>query len=230
MALEPERYDGQTVTVSGRFRGRNLFGDQPDAPGTSRWDFVLQSADASIWVVNRRPRGDGFQLDVEARVDTGKMLEIVGPVRVERHLVMIEATAIRLSKATAEAPPSEPVARVPTIGPAPEVVFSTPLPDETDVSLATTVRIQFSRDIAPASLQGKVKVGYQQSQAEERGEPQAPPIGFASVYQEGQRVLEIKFTRPLDRFRVVRIELVDGITATDGAPFKPWSLTFTLGG
>ena len=32
LALEPWRYDGQKVTVTGNFRGRNLFGDLPGAP------------------------------------------------------------------------------------------------------------------------------------------------------------------------------------------------------
>ncbi len=45
VALDPNRYVDQEVTVVGRFRGRNLYGDLPDAPGKSRWDFVLQSAD-----------------------------------------------------------------------------------------------------------------------------------------------------------------------------------------
>src|SRR5687768_18466014 len=32
LALEPWKFTGQTVTVVGQFRGRNLFGDLPDAP------------------------------------------------------------------------------------------------------------------------------------------------------------------------------------------------------
>ena len=50
VALDPGRYAEQEVTVVGRFRGKNLYGDLPEAPGTGRFDFVLQSADASIWV------------------------------------------------------------------------------------------------------------------------------------------------------------------------------------
>ena len=57
IALSPERYDEQTLTVTGRFRGRNLYGDQPTAPGRSRYDFVLQSGDGSLWVTGLRPRG-----------------------------------------------------------------------------------------------------------------------------------------------------------------------------
>ena len=44
VVLEPERHVGRGVTLTGRFRGRNLYGDMPEAPEESRWDFVLRSA------------------------------------------------------------------------------------------------------------------------------------------------------------------------------------------
>ena len=53
----------------GQFGGRNLLGDLPDSPGQSRWDFVLRSADAAIWVTNLRPRGKDFEL-CAGRADT----------------------------------------------------------------------------------------------------------------------------------------------------------------
>ncbi len=105
LALDPMRYDGQTVTVAGRFRGRNLFGDQPASPRRSRHDFVLQLADASVWVVGREPKGPGFDLDVEARVDTGRWLEVEGDVRSANGLVWVEAIAIRPSRPVSETDP-----------------------------------------------------------------------------------------------------------------------------
>ena len=57
LALDPAAYLDSAVTVSGRFRGRNLYGDLPAAPGQSRWDFVLASVDAAVWVVGREPKG-----------------------------------------------------------------------------------------------------------------------------------------------------------------------------
>src|SRR5512140_639412 len=42
IALEPAKFEGKAVTVTGRFRGANLFGDTPQSPGKSKWDFVLQ--------------------------------------------------------------------------------------------------------------------------------------------------------------------------------------------
>ena len=80
IALAPEQYDGRTVTLVGRFRGRNLFGDLPVSVAKSKWDFVLQSADASLWVTGLRPKGKDFDLDPAARVDTGRWLEVTGIV------------------------------------------------------------------------------------------------------------------------------------------------------
>ena len=63
VAIAPEHYADRAITIVGRFRGANLFGDLPQAPGKSRWDFVLQSADGAVWVTGLRPRGKGFDLD-----------------------------------------------------------------------------------------------------------------------------------------------------------------------
>lgn len=230
LALTPERYLDARVTVTGRFRGRNLYGDQPDAPGRSNWDFVLQVADASIWVTGLRPRGQGFSLDGLSRIDTDRWLEVSGQVRRERHLVLLEATSVRLVEAPAATPASEPAVRVPMAGPRPLVVFSAPTQDETDVPPSSRVRIQFSRDLLATSTKDHVRVSYLASQSAERGEPQPPVVTFTSRYDEGTRVLELRFTAPLERFRTVKVELLEGIQATDGAPLVPWTLTFTLGG
>jgi len=95
LALQPWRFDGQKVTVVGQFRGRNLFGDLPSAPAKSRYDFVLRSADAAVWITDLRPRGRGFDLSVDARVDTGRWLQVSGTVSQERGLVTIAGTAVR---------------------------------------------------------------------------------------------------------------------------------------
>ncbi len=87
LALEPWRYEGQTITLVGQFRGRNLFGDLPGAPARSKYDFVLRSGDGAVWITTLRPKGRGFDLDVDARVDTGRWLEVTGVVKRERSLV-----------------------------------------------------------------------------------------------------------------------------------------------
>ena len=116
------------------------------------------------------------------------------------------------------------------MGPPPEVVFSAPTQDETDVAIATSVRIQFSRDIDQATLKGRVRVQYLDAQSVERAEPTTPMAQFATQYNAANRVLELKFAKPLERFRSLNVDLLDGILGTDKQPLKPFRLTFALGG
>jgi hypothetical protein len=227
LALAPDRYLGKGVTVTGRFRGANLFADLPQGAGTKgRWDFVLQSADAAIWVSGVRPRGRGFDLDVNARVDTGHWLKIAGTLRRDGPLPWIEATSI--AEATA---PTETVVEItvpPPPQPVPEVVFSAPTADETDADRNAPIRIQFSRDMDGKTFSGRVKVSYV-------GAPPAgaspAPAAFTVRYLDGNRAIEIKFAAPLDRFRKVKVELLEGIVSNlDNQPLAPYTLTFTTGG
>jgi hypothetical protein len=234
IVLNPSRYLNQTVTVTGQFVGRNLTGDLPDAPAKSRWDFVIRSTDAAIWVSGARPKGKGFDLALDARLDTGRWLEITGVVHEGRGLQWLDvgAEGIQLGKAPIAAPaPAEersPV-RAPA-APPPEVVFSAPTEDESDVALTASVRIQFSRDIDQATVKGHVRANYLESETQERGEPSTPTAEFTTKYNAANRVLELKFARPLERFRTLKIELQEGILGTDKQPMKPWTLTFGLGG
>jgi Bacterial Ig-like domain len=226
LALAPERYIGKGVTITGRFRGANLFADLPQGAGTKgRWDFVLQSADAAIWVSGVRPRGKGFDYDVNSRIDTGHWLKIAGTLRRDGALPWIEATSI--AEATA---PSETVAEVivpPPPQPVPQVVFSTPTADETDAERAAPIRIQFSRDMDPRTFSGRVKVSY--SGPAPADAPAMPT--FSVRYNEGTRALEIKPAAPLDRFRTVKVDLLEGILSNiDNQPLAPYTLTFTTGG
>ena len=220
VALDPGRYVEQEVTVVGRFRGKNLYGDMPEAVGTGRYDFVLQSADASIWVTGRRPKGEGFDLNVENRIDTGRWLEVVGVVKEERGMAVLEATAIRLGRPPAESSP-EAVVKVPVTMPPPEVVFSAPTQGETDVAPAAKVRVQFSRDLKEESLKGGIAVAY--------AGVAAPPPAFTVHYDAGRRVAEIEFASPLSPFANVQVILKDTIVGTDGQTLRPYTLAFTVG-
>jgi Bacterial Ig-like domain len=227
LALAPERYIGKGVTVTGRFRGANLLADLPSGAGTKgRWDFVLQSADAAIWVSGVRPRGRGFDLDVNSRMDTGHWLKVAGTLRRDGALPWIEATSI--SEATA---PTEAVASVavpPPPQPVPEVVFSTPTAGETDADRVAPIKIQFSRDMDGKTFTGKVRVSY--TGPVPQGAPATPPT-FTIRYIDGARGLEIKLAGPLDRFRTVKVDLLEGILSNvDNQPLAPYSLTFTTGG
>ncbi len=235
IVLNPSRFIDQKVTLTGQYSGRNLLGEQPDAPGKSRYDFVLRSADASIWVVNMRPRvkdanGKDIEFSLDARLDTSRWLTVRGAIQQGRGLQWLDAEAgsLALARPPTEQPVAEEQIRVPA-GPPPEVIFSAPTADETDVALNTAVRIQFSRDLDQATLKGRVKVTYIPAQGA-AAEPTPSSVDVALAYAAASRVLELHFPKPLERFRTLKIELLDGIVGTDAQPLKPWTLTFTLGG
>lgn len=227
IVLEPQRYINKGVTVTGRFRGRNLYGDLPEAPEASRWDFVLHSVDASVWVVGKEPKGDGFELDIMARVDTGKWLEVTGDVVVEDGMVLIEAGTLTLSRALTDRSSPSTRSDRPSLPP-PEVIFSAPLADDIDVPEDSTVRIQFSRDMDDTSFDEHVDVRYAGPISQELNADAT--ITFELSYRKRNRVLEIRFDQELERYQNIHVELTNGITASDGSPLSPWMLSFFVGG
>ena len=228
LVLHPARFLEQKVSVTGQFAGRNLLGDLPDAPAISRYDFVVRSADAAIWVTNLRPRGKDFELALDARIDTGRWVKLSGVLQQGRGLQWLNATGttIALAKAPPETTTEAPI-RVPA-APPPEVVFSAPTHDETGVQLSTNIRIQFSRDISAATFKNNLRITYDEAESKARGEP-VTPIEFTTQYQPVNRVLEIRFPRPLTPFRSVHIELTEGVMGTDQQPLVPWTLNFVTG-
>ena len=222
IALAPERFENSRVTLVGRFRGFNLYGDLPQGLGKSKWDFVLHSADGAVWVSGVRPRGKDFDLNPSARVDTSRWLEVAGTVRRDGSQVWIEAESVKLAAAPEE--PVEVAVPVPKEA-APRVIFSAPVPNDTDVDRAAPIRIQFSRDMDGKSFRDRVRVGYVVP-----ADATAPPLPpFAATYNDGNRALEVRFKQPLERFMTVKVELLEGITATDGQPLAPFTLTFSTG-
>ena len=221
LAVEPWRYDGQTVTVVGNFRGRNLYGDLPGAPGKSKYDFVLRGTEGAVWVTDVRPRGQGFDLDVNRRVDTDRWLEVTGTVVRERGLVSLKATRVSLSKP----PQTAAVSDEPVVPPVPldpvDVVFNSPAEGETDVSGGSPIRIQFSRGLNEKTLAGQIRVSYVGVEG---------TLDFKTAYDGANRAVVISFPKPLEAFRTVKVELLDGLLGFDGAPVKPWTLTFSVGG
>jgi hypothetical protein len=220
LALEPWKFEGQTVTVSGNFRGRNLFGDTPDSPGNGRYDFVIRGAEAAVWVTGLRPRGKGFDLDVDRRLDTDKWVEVTGKVVRKRGLVAIEATKLELAKAP-EARPVEEDAPPPPPPPL-DVVFSSPTEGETDVLTTAPIRIQFSRGLKESTLANRIKVNYADT-------TMTPVPAFKTTYDAPTRSIQIQFAAPLEPFRTVKVTIDDGLLAFDNGTFAPWSLTFTVG-
>jgi hypothetical protein len=227
IAIAPAQFENRGVTLVGRFRGRNLYGDLPTALNKGKWDFVLQSADAAIWVTGARPKGKDFELDPGARADTGQWVEVKGTIRRDGDVVWLEAQSINLTAAPAETPIEISIPVTPS-EPPPTVIFSAPIADDSDVPRSAPVRLQFSRDMDGRSFRDHVRVRYT-GPTPPGATPPAPPA-FVVRYDEGNRSLEIRFAQPLERFQTVTIELLEGITATGGFALRPWTLTFSTGG
>src|SRR5580765_6605722 len=163
IVLNPSRYLDQKVTITGQFSGRKLLGEMPAAPARSRYDFVLRSADAALWIANMRPKvrdsaNKEIELGLDARIDTARWLEVRGTVQQVRGLMVLDAEAgsLKLSRPPQETTTTEEPIRVPA-GPPPEVVFSAPTDEETDVLQTASVRIQFSRDLDQTTLRGRIR-------------------------------------------------------------------------
>jgi hypothetical protein len=225
LALEPWKFEGQRVTVTGQFRGRNLFGDLPGAPAKSKYDFVLRAADGAIWVTGLRPKAKNLDLDVDARVDTSRWVQVTGMVKRERTMLTIEASAISGAQppsAPAEYEPAEPA---PPLPPG-EVVFSSPTQQETDVPLTTPVRLQFSRGLDPVSIAGNIRISY--TGATDAAD--AAQIPFDTKYDAATRSVEIRFAKQApEAFKTVTVETLEGLKTFEGAAVTPWKLTFSFG-
>jgi hypothetical protein len=229
VVLYPARYVDQTITLVGQFSARNLFGQLPESPSKSRWDFVLRTGDAALWVTNLRPKGKEFDLALDTRIDTGRWLEVTGILRQGRGLQWLDGQGgtIKLTRPLQEEPAGE-TPEAPALGPPPEIVFSTPTADEVDVATGTSIRIQVSRDLDAASLKGHVDVAYVDGGLP-GGAILPPKPEFTTQYNPISRVLEIRFGAPLARFRSVRVSLLEGIVGTDKQPLPPWTLEFQTG-
>lgn len=217
VAMDPSRFDGQRVTISGQFRGRNLFGDLPEAPAQNRFQFVLRSGDAALWVMGLQPKGKGFAFDPSRRLDSGRWVQVQGTVHSAKGLTWLDGTSIELAPAPEETievaidlPPPPPV----------EILFTAPTDGEGDVRSTERIRMQLSRDLNPETLKGHVRLSYSSSEA----------IEFTTNYVRENRALEIRPSAPLERFKVVKLEILEGVKGTDGGAMAPFTLTFTIGG
>jgi hypothetical protein len=77
------------------------------------------------------------------------------------------------------------------------------------------------------SFKDRVRVTYQ-APTQPAAQPPAPPT-FAFNYNVGTRGIELKFSKPFERFQTVKIELLEGIAALGGDALRPWTLTFATG-
>jgi hypothetical protein len=226
---EPSVFHGELVQITGSVKRQ-------------RDRSVLTTTDGTLDLVSAAPIPDG---DVEIR---GMLLDVGRVQRDDPRLttLKIQATVSELYRQRWPAPGEELVVAVTsvtrqsreiagiTVAPLPplplEVDFSAPIEGEADVRLGTAIRIQFSRDLDAASLKGRIRISYSSSDSVERGEPQPPVVAFTTTYNPATRALEIRPSLPLERFRQVKLELLDGIVGTDGSVLRPWTLNFSTGG
>ena len=225
LALEPARFEGQKVTIVGQFRGRNLFGELPESPAKGKYEFVLRSGDAAVWMLGIQSKGKGFNFDPSKRIDTGRWVTAQGTVKTAHGLTWLEGTSLELAPTPQEItevaidlPPPPPV----------EILFTAPAEGEGDVRLTERIRIQLSRDLDTATLKDHVRITYSSADAKPRAD--APSVAFTTNYTKENRALEIRPTEPLERFRTVTLEILEGVKGKDGGPMKPFTLTFTTGG
>ena len=228
VAMEPSRFENQKVAIVGQFRGRNLFGDLPEAPVQNRYSFVLRSSDAAIWVMGLQPKGKTFSFDPARRLDTGRWVKVQGTVKSAKGLTWLEGTTIELA-AEPQQTTTEVEINVPPPPPV-EVLFTAPAEGEVDVRLTERIRVQLSRDLNTESLKDRIRITYSATDSRERGEAQPPSVALTTNYVKENRVLEIRPTEPLERFRLVTVEILTGVKGTDGGEMPPFKLTFTTGG
>lgn len=212
VAMEPARFDNQRITITGQFRGLNLFGDLPDAPTQNRVAFVIRSGDAAVWIMGLPPKGKTFSLDPSKRIDTGRWVKVQGTVHSAKGLTWLDGTSIDLTQAPEETtevaielPPPPPV----------EVLFIAPSEGEGDVATTVRIRMQLSRDLNPDTLKDHVRF--------------TPEVEFTTHYTKENRALEIRPTAGFPPFKPIKLEILDGVKGTDGGAMKPFTLTFTTG-
>jgi len=215
------RYDGKTIRVYGRFRGKNLYGDLPSRSQRESRDWVLKDDLFAIWITGRKPKGSGFELDINMKRDTEKWIQVVGVPETIKGVTYLRAMQITLGK---PAEPAATVARVdaakapaplPTPPPPPKVpmvVFALPLDGEAEVPSNGRFQIQFSNDMDEATFPGRVVLRY------------APPLragdrvfdGAKMTYDGGRKALTVDPGDVLRAGREVQILLLPGILDIEG--------------
>jgi hypothetical protein len=166
-----------------------------------------------------QPRGKTFNFDVNRRLDSGRWVKVEGTVHTAKGLTWLDGASIELAPAPEETtevaidlPPPPPV----------EIVFTAPTEGEADVRLTDRIRMQLSRDLNPETLKEHVRLSYSDAEAQ--------PIAFTASYARENRALEIKPNEPLQPFKLVKLEILEGVKGTDGGAMKPFTLTFRTGG
>lgn len=209
------KMDGQLVRVVGKFRGRNLFADLPSRSMRTAEDWVIKDSLFAVWVTDKKPKGDGFELDPSMRRDSNRWIEVIGRPSTRNGVVLINALEVALTDPptaradAAPAPPPPERTKTP-----PVIVFSLPLEGDRDFDFSGRIMVQFSNDMDEESFKGRVGLRYE-------GPARPGDQGFASMrvaYDLGARALIIAPGAPIQRDRRLNLILLTGITDIDGQP------------
>lgn len=209
------KMDGQLVRVVGKFRGRNLFGDLPARSMRRVEDWVIKDSLFAVWVTNKKPKGDGFELDPSIRRDSSRWVEVIGRPSTRNGVVVIDAAQVSLTQpptAKADAAPPPPPPERPKIPPV--IVFSLPLDGEADFDFSGRIMVQFNNDMDEESFKGRVGLRY-------AGPALPGDPGFQGMrvsYDRGAKALIVDPGVPILKGRVLDLVLLTGIVDIDGQP------------
>jgi len=218
LVMNPGDQDGKTIRVVGQFRGRNLYGDLPIRSQRTGVDWVIKDDAFAVWVVGKKPKGSGWELDAGLKRDTGRWMEVVGRVETRNGITYLRALQVALAS-----PPS-PTAKVDAPPPPPErpkvppvVVFALPLDGEDEVATDSRFIVQFSKDMDETTFANRVMLRY-------AGPVMAGDRAFDGVlltYDPGRRALTVDPRDVLRPGRAVELLLLPGILDTDGMSLTP---------
>jgi hypothetical protein len=214
LVKDPSAFVGKEISVLGKFRGSNLYGDLSIRDKRTPRDFVIKVADAAIWVTGRRPRGKDFRLDPDKRRDTGEWLRIVGEPWEFEGTYYLKAIKVELAE-DPEDPDLEPVKvaldEEEEAGPPPEVAFSLPIDGDRGVALDTEFQVQFSKPMKAQSFHRNVDLLYGDDDG--FGNP-FPDLEV--LYDDTNRTLTVRPHKELEPDKEIRLILYDAIEDDEG--------------
>jgi Bacterial Ig-like domain len=219
LVKDPTPFLGKQVSVLGKFRGSNLYGDLSIRDKRTPRDFVIKVADAAIWVTGRRPRGKDFRLDPDKRRDTGEWLRVIGEPWQVDGTVYLKAMKISIAEDPGK-PDLEPTKvggdEEKLKGPPPEVTFTLPIAGDGSIPRDTVFKVQFSKDMKGESFHRNVDLLY----ADDDGI--ANPFPDLEVSYDGpSRTLTVKPNKTLDAGKGMRLILYAPIEDTEGQKLLP---------
>jgi hypothetical protein len=94
----PGRFDGETVTVIGQYRGANLFGDLPEATRRKDSDWVIAIGEHALWITGKKPQGKGWRLSLDERSDARWWIEVTGEVEIKNETPYMKAKSLVLRR------------------------------------------------------------------------------------------------------------------------------------